>query len=173
MIVLLERRAERRHDPVSHVGDQRATCGEDRLGHLVEVVVDDRDHLLHRLVLREPREPSQVAEHHRADALDGGQAQVVVGAREDLVDDAGRHEPRERRARVLALERLPEVDDRECADDPDNERELWVDHGDDPTRVERQLRRERVERTDDDTAEQRSQGPTTQTRTAARRSRAR
>ena len=49
VVGLVDRRAEDGHDAVAHVGDQRAAGGEDRLGHLVQVEVDDLDHLGRRL----------------------------------------------------------------------------------------------------------------------------
>src|SRR5205807_1873672 len=70
VVGLLERSAEQGHDPVAHVGDQCASRVQDRFGHLVYVEVDGLDHPRSRLSLGEGSKAAQVAEQHRAVALE-------------------------------------------------------------------------------------------------------
>ena len=104
MVGLLDRGAEHGHDPVAHVGDQRAAVVHDRVAHLREVVVEHLDHLVRRQRLGEAGEAAQVAEQHRALAPHAAQPQVVVGALEHLVDDRLGDEAGEGVAHPLALE---------------------------------------------------------------------
>ena len=46
VVVGRDRRAEHGHDPVAHVGDERAAVVEDRVAHLRQVAVEHVDHLL-------------------------------------------------------------------------------------------------------------------------------
>ena len=146
VVGLLQRRAEQGHDSVAGVGDERPSGGQDRLGHLLEVHVHHGEHLLAGERLREARESAQVAEQDRAVTLDGAEAQVLVGSREHLVDDAAGHEAREQRAGALALHGLAQVQDGERAHRPDRQREQRVDDVEDPSRVEGQLAGDEVQR---------------------------
>ena len=143
MVALLERRTEHGHDAVAHVRDQRPAGAENRLGHLVEVRVDDVDHDGGGLFLGEAREAAQVGEQHRAVALDRAEAQVLAGARDDLLDDVGRHEAREQAVHALTFDRLDEIQDRERPEQREREREQRIDEADDQAAVEGDLRGDR------------------------------
>ncbi len=139
VIGLLERRAEHGHDAVAHIGDQRAAGAEDRLGHLVQIGVDDLDHGRGGQLLGEAREPAQVGEQHRAVTFDGAEAQVVAGAGDDLLDDVGGHEAREQVVHACPFDRLAHVQHRERAECAEGERDERVDKRSDPAVVERDL----------------------------------
>ena len=86
------------------------------------------------------------------------QAQVVVGAREHLIDDAGGNEAREDVAHTLALDRLAHVQDGERSKRSQREREQRVDEGDDPAAVERELRGDRERDRQQQCRQQRARG---------------
>ena len=169
VIGLLERRSEHGHDAIAHVGDERTAGAQDRLGHLVQVAVDHLDHLRSRLRLGEARESAQIGEQHRAVALHGAEPQVVVGARDHLLDDVGGHEPREQVVHPLSLDRRDQVQNGERAERPEREREQRIDKGDDPTVIERDLRGHGEHDRRRQRAEKRAQGP--QPQAAERRER--
>ncbi len=143
VVVLLQRGAEDGHDPVAHVGDQGPSGLEDRLGHLVEVVVDHFDHPHGGLGLGEAREAPQVREQDCAVALDAAEAKVAVGRGEDLLDDLPRDEAREHVADPFALDRFADVEDRQRAEGSQGQGEQRIDEGQDSAVVERDLGRDR------------------------------
>ena len=104
VVVLGDRRSEHGHDPVAHVGDERAPVVEDRVAHLAQVVVEHFDHPVRGQRFGERGEAAQVGEHDGPLALHPAEAQPRVGARENLVDDVLGHEAREQIAHPLALE---------------------------------------------------------------------
>ena len=118
----------------------------DRLGHLVEIGVDDLDHARGGLGLGEAREAAQVGEEHRAVALDAAEAQVPARHREHLVDDAAGDEAREQVAHAFALDRLGHVQDRQRPQRAERQREQRIHVRDDPSAVERELDRDREQR---------------------------
>ena len=70
-----------------------------------------------RVLLGVRREAADVGEHHRDDLALAAEAQAVLGAREDVVDDGLGHEAREEVAYALALERADGRRDAERADE--------------------------------------------------------
>ena len=132
---------------------------EDRLGHLVQVVVDDLDHLRGRLRLGEAREAPQIGEEDRAVALDSTQAEVLVRAGKDLVDHIRRYEAREHVTDALTLERFVHVEHGERAERAQSQREERVDEGDDQPAVERDLNRDREQGRERQRVEQRAPAP--------------
>ena len=90
---------------------------EDDVAHDRQVLVEDLDDLLRRVLLGVRREAADVAEHDRHDLALAAEAQAVVGAREHVVDDRLGHEAREQVAHALALERADGRRDAERADE--------------------------------------------------------
>ena len=109
VVGLLERRAEDGHDPVAHVGDERAAVVEDRLGHLAEVVVEDSITSSARSASEKVVKPRRSVNMTVPRGATPPRRRSVVGLREHLVDDLLRHEAREDVAHPLALERLEQV----------------------------------------------------------------
>ena len=145
VVGLVERRAEHGHDPVAHVRDERAARVEDRVGHLAEVAVEDVDHVRRRARLGVRREAAQVAEEHRRVALLAAEAQLLVGVRDDLVDDLLRDEAREQVVDAAPVGRLGEQQRREREDRRQHERGQRQRDRQHAPAVERDLRDDEVD----------------------------
>ena len=104
MLVVRDRGAERGHDAVAHVVDDRAAVIEHRVGHQREVRVDRLDDLLDGSALGVAREPAEVSEQHRARQQLRPDPRVAVRPREDLVHHLFGQEPHEDVADALVLE---------------------------------------------------------------------
>lgn len=108
-----------------------------------------------RAVLRVGREAANVAEEGRHDAPLAAEAQIVVDAREDVVDHGLEHEAGEQVTHPLALERAHGDRHGERADHPEEERGQRREHGDDQAGIEGELRPDEEQRGRDE-AEQRA-----------------
>ena len=148
-----DRRAEDGHDPVAHVGDERAVVVEDRVAHLGQVAVQHADHLGRLAALGEAREAAQVAEQHGRGQQLAAEADVVlgVGALEHLGDHGVGHEAREQVARLGALDRGGHPVHRERAHEREPEPDQRHHHRQDQALPERELG-------DDDVDERRRRG---------------